>query len=441
MKGIRLFVSLALFFVLLFSCSRDQVRDSGYKGLGLKKTSVYLTAILEVNTPGFFLKGGLPTGYHYEMLKAYAHRRGLYLKVIPFTSVESAIQLLKSGKADILAMENNSISDEVGLKRTVPHWRLRYSILSFSTQNFPAADAVYVPNNLLSADDLATLRSKYKKVISFDGLNTGLLVEHLQKKKNSSAIVQSSVAEAIKTKHPDVEIKELKDLGANSWYVSPKSSFLLDLNSWIAETRNSAAHSVYYSSFYQNYKVNKALASGVNMSGEFFLSGYDEVVKGYSSKIGWDWLLVSALIYQESKFKPLVESSRGAKGLMQVMPETANLFGYSSAHSAATNIYIGTKLLARLTKTFSKYPIEVEEQKKFVLAAYNGGIGRVLDAMRITAKYGRNPYDWDNVAIYFLRKNPGLIKPGSTKVKDNETTRFVKEVLERYYNYKALSLS
>jgi membrane-bound lytic murein transglycosylase F len=303
-----------------------------------------------------------------------------------------------------------------------------------------SSDAIYIPSSLLTQDELADLKDKYRNVVTFNGLNTGLLVEHLQMKRRSCAIVQSSVAEAISLKYSGVHIEEMNDFGSNSWYVSSKNSFLLDLNKWIAETRNSANHSSYYSSFYQNYKVNRALSSGVNLTGEFFLSEYDEVVKNFSSKIGWDWLLISSLIYQESQFKPSVVSSRGAKGLMQVMPETANQFGYHSVHSASTNIYIGTRLLSRLARIFSKYPIGIEEQRKFVLAAYNGGIGRVLDAMRITAKYGRNPYNWEDVSIFFLRKNPSLVNPHKVK-NENETTRFVKEVLERYYNYKALSLS
>lgn len=439
MKGTRLIVSLVIFFVLLFSCSRDNIRETSFRGLGLKE-SKYLTAILEVNTPGYFLKGGQPTGYHYEMLKAYARQRGLYLKIIPFTSKESAAQFLKSGKADILAIENSSVADEPGLLKTVPHWKLHYSILSFSSVKLGSSDAIYIPSSLLTQDELADLKGKYRNVVTFNGLNTGLLVEHLQMKRRSCAIVQSSVAEAISLKYSGVHIEEMNDFGSNSWYVSSKNSFLLDLNKWIAETRNAANHSSYYSSFYQNYKVNRALSSGVNLTGEFFLSEYDEVVKNFSSKIGWDWLLISSLIYQESQFKPSVVSSRGAKGLMQVMPETANQFGYHSVHSASTNIYIGTRLLSRLARIFSKYPIGIEEQRKFVLAAYNGGIGRVLDAMRITAKYGRNPYNWEDVSIFFLRKNPSLVNPHKVK-NENETTRFVKEVLERYYNYKALSLS
>lgn len=439
MKGTRLIVSMVIFFVLLFSCSRYDVRDTRIKGLNFKE-SKYLTAILEVNTPGYFLKGGQPTGYHYEMLKAYARKRGLYLKIVPFTSRESAVHLLKSGKADIIAVENSSISDESGLRKTVPHWKLHYSILSFSSVNLSNSDAIYIPSSLLTKEEVSSLKNKYRNVVTFNSLNTGLLVDHLQMKSRSCAIVQSSVAEAISLKHPEVKIQKMDDLGANSWYVSSKNSFLLDLNSWLADTRNSIAHSSYYSSFYQNYKVNRALAGGVNLAGDFFLSEYDEIVKNFSTKIGWDWLLISSLIYQESQFKPSVVSSRGAKGLMQVMPETANQFGYQSVHSSSTNVYIGTRLIARLAKIFSKYPIGIEEQKKFVLAAYNGGIGRVLDAMRTTAKYGRDPYNWDDVSIFFLRKNPSLVNPNKVR-NENETTRFVKEVLERYYNYKALSLS
>lgn len=402
------------------------------------------TAILEVNTPGFFLKKGLPTGYHFEMLRDYAAKNGMFLKVIPFTSIDDAAQLLSSGKADILAIENASLSSPL-LQKTVPHWRVRYAAISVGNAKIDVSDKVFVPKNALDEDELRMIKQTYKNVVLFDALNIGLLVDHLFKDKNSFAIVQSSVAEAIHIKHSDVSVTPLQSFSNSSWYVAKECRFLDDLNGWIAARRNSPEHSLFYSSFYQNSMVSLALSEGVSMSGEPVLSNYDHEVKRFSKHIGWDWLLVSALIYQESKFKPHVQSEKGAKGLMQVMPATANFLGFEAHHSPKTNIYIGTKLLAKLTHAFARYPISIQERNKFVLAAYNGGMTHVVRAMGLAAKFGHNPYVWDDVSLFIRVRKPARVLRSKKKEyglrNSNETTRFVVEVLDRYSIYKALTLN
>jgi len=445
MKGIRLCASITLFFVLLLSCRYEAVTDGSLRRSKIHAEAKYLTAILEINTPGYFLNNGLPTGYHFEMLRSYATSKGVQLRIIPFTSIENATGYLKSGKADILAVENVNINDN-NIQRTIPHWKVNFATISFSRKAMNKNDIVYVPNNAFDNESLKALICKYPNIVLFDGLNIGLLVEHLLTDIHAFIIVQSSIAAAVKIKYKTISISHLKENSSSSWYVVKSSKILYDLNSWIATNRNTSSHPSFYSSFYQNYKVNSCLSAGVSLQADFKLSNYDSEVKGYSSKIGWDWLLVSALIYQESKFMPHVESGKGAKGLMQVMPATAKLFGFHASHSSNTNIYIGTRLLAKLSRVFSNYPIAVEERNKFVLAAYNGGFTHVLNAMNLTFRNGRNPYSWDEVSMFLrVKRNSNNFKMRKVTAynvsNNNETTRFVFEVLERYNNYKALTLN
>ena len=81
---------------------------------------------------------------------------------------------------------------------------------------------------------------------------------------------------------------------------------------------------------------------------------------------------------------------------------------------------------------------------KFVLAAYNAGIGHVLDAMALAEKYGKNKYVWDNsVDDYILLKsneeyfNDPVCKNGYFR--GVETYNFVKEVMSRGEVYKRKS--
>ncbi len=80
--------------------------------------------------------------------------------------------------------------------------------------------------------------------------------------------------------------------------------------------------------------------------------------------------LIRAVISQESGGRPCAISSKGAQGLMQLMPATAMQFGVKDPFDPKQNVGAGVKLLKQL---LAKYNGDV----KLTLAAYNAGSGRV----------------------------------------------------------------
>jgi soluble lytic murein transglycosylase-like protein len=80
--------------------------------------------------------------------------------------------------------------------------------------------------------------------------------------------------------------------------------------------------------------------------------------------------LVRAVIEQESGFRPCAVSSKGAQGLMQLMPETAGELNVKDAFDPKTNIAAGSKYLKQL---LDKY----KGDTKLALAAYNAGAATV----------------------------------------------------------------
>jgi soluble lytic murein transglycosylase-like protein len=80
--------------------------------------------------------------------------------------------------------------------------------------------------------------------------------------------------------------------------------------------------------------------------------------------------LIRAVIDQESGNRPCAVSSKGAQGLMQLMPGTADELGVADPFNAKQNVEAGTKLLKQL---LAKYNGDVA----LTLAAYNAGSGRV----------------------------------------------------------------
>jgi len=118
---------------------------------------------------------------------------------------------------------------------------------------------------------------------------------------------------------------------------------------------------------------------------------YKDLVTQYCAEHNVDPFLVTALMRVESRFRPHVVSEKGARGLMQVMPDTArwvaqelgmDRFDPEMLHDPRTNLRIGTWYLASLEREFGG-------DKVIVLAAYNAGRGNVrkwLDTARWTGR-------------------------------------------------------
>lgn len=106
---------------------------------------------------------------------------------------------------------------------------------------------------------------------------------------------------------------------------------------------------------------------------------YKQQIQASANKFGVDPLLVAAIIRVESNYKTDLKSSKGAVGIMQIMPETAewilNKEGFDTLslndlYLAQANIQIGTKYIDLLNQYFHSNLIEI-------IAAYNAGQGNV----------------------------------------------------------------
>ena len=123
------------------------------------------------------------------------------------------------------------------------------------------------------------------------------------------------------------------------------------------------------------------------------------VVRKYAEKFGVDWVLVLAVMQQESRFNRNALSHRGAFGLMQIMPQTRleleEKLGVDETLTPRNNIKAGIYHLKRLSKSFSSS--SEEDQTRLTLAAYNAGLSRILDAQDVAAHLGEDPRTWKAV--------------------------------------------
>lgn len=141
--------------------------------------------------------------------------------------------------------------------------------------------------------------------------------------------------------------------------------------------------------------------------GNIHLSDYDVHFRNAAQITGYDWTLIAAIAFTESRFDSTAVSQAGARGVMQVMPNTLRGFNIpDSMHmDTRTNIMAATELLRALDKRF-RYIRNKKERINFVLASYNAGYGHIQDAMQLARKYGKNRFVWEkNVDSFLIYKS------------------------------------
>lgn len=171
------------------------------------------------------------------------------------------------------------------------------------------------------------------------------------------------------------------------------------------------------------------------------ISRYDHLFKRYAPTARVDWRLMAAQCYQESCFDPQAVSWAGARGLMQIMPTTADHLGLprSMMHDPEANIAASARYLAEMGAKFRDVA-SAEQRMYYALACYNGGYHHIRDAMALARKYGGDPYRWDDVAQWVLRLSDAhyyrdpVVKHGYMRGK--ETVGYVAGIRQRYEQYR-----
>lgn len=194
--------------------------------------------------------------------------------------------------------------------------------------------------------------------------------------------------------HPDL-IRSVQADNHTVWHVSHEHILdLKEINLWLSSEKGSREYMNMRNRFYSLYDPFKRLEREVRTRR---ISPYDELIKKHAAHIGWDWRLLAAVMYQESRFSINTVSHRGASGLMQIMPSTGAYYGITDLLDPEKNIEAGCRHFSRLGRLFDKETFGDTERIKFILAAYNAGEGRIEDCRNLASARGLDSTVWDEV--------------------------------------------
>ncbi|UCH75638.1 MAG: lytic transglycosylase F [Rhodospirillales bacterium] len=155
-----------------------------------------------------------------------------------------------------------------------------------------------------------------------------------------------------------------------------------------------------------------------------------EIIKRHAAAYDFDWLMIAAQGYQESKLDQSKRSRAGAIGIMQVLPSTAadpNV-GIADIETADNNVHAGVRYLRFLRdRYFDGAEIGPLDRVLFSLAAYNAGPRNIARARKKAAAMGLDSQTWF-----------GNVEVATSRIVSREPVRYVRNIYKYYIAYKLL---
>ena len=196
-----------------------------------------------------------------------------------------------------------------------------------------------------------------------------------------------------------------------------------EVNTWIRHIKSSGEYAAIRSQFTGTSNPVKKAEQGIIARR---VSPYDEMIRKYAAELEWDWRMLAAVVYQESKFSINSRSHRGAQGLMQVMPSTALRYGITDLVDPESNLIAGTKHLKMLQNIWKKCGMEPSEIIRFTLASYNAGEGRIMNCRDFASEKGYDADKWEDI----LKAIPMMREEG--KFRGYETIAYIENIETLY---------
>ncbi len=463
----------AFIVILISACTSrpgnpDVVATSFERDLTQIKRKDTLKVLTTYSSTSYFLYRGKTMGFEYELLKRFADHLGVNLEIHVSKNIDSLLYQLNQGYADLVAhgitvtlnrKEKVDFTDylylthQVLVQRKPDNWRrIGWSTLQNSLVHDVielVGDTVSVRANSSYFDRLQHLSQEIGGPIYIDtlmgNLSTDKIIKMVVDKKIKYTIADNNIAKINASYYPVLDIRVPVSFSQRiAWAVRSNSPELKDsLNAWLGQMKKKTEYYVIYNKYFENSRSFRS-----RVKSEYYslnnnkISEYDDLVKQSAEQLGWDWRLFSSVVYQESRFDPDAGSWAGAKGLMQLMPETAEALGVEDRLDPQDNLRGATKYLKKLWNSFEYIPDSVQ-RIKFTLAAYNCGISHIIDARKLAKVENLNADVWDdNVEDMILdlsyaeTYNRPEVKYGY--VRGIEPYNYVDQIFERYSNYVQL---
>ena len=423
------------------------------------KSAGVLRAAVDYNSTNYFIYRGKPMGFEYELLQALSKDLGVKLEIVVSNSIGDSFDGLKTGRFELVARNITITKERTEFLDFTTPLNTVTQVLVQRTKAEANEKTPYINSVLELAGKQITVQKNSShhqrllhlseeiggaiELITDSVLGAEDLIAKVASGEIDYTVCDHNIGKVNQFYFPNIDISVQVSLEQNiAWAVRKGSSDWKNyLDAWITEFSNTRKFNHLYYKYFESPRVVERKESDFNSISGGRISKFDATIKQVAKELGWDWRLIAAIIYHESRFNENAGSWTGAYGLMQLMPSTAEAFGITDIGNPKQNIKAGVLLLNSLNKQFVEAIPDSTERVRFVLAAYNIGLGHVTDAQRLAEKYGKKPNVWqDNVETYLQYKSEekyfkdAVVRWGYCR--GDEATRFVANVTSLYRNYQ-----
>ncbi|MEE8320264.1 MAG: transporter substrate-binding domain-containing protein [Gammaproteobacteria bacterium] len=411
-----------------------------------------LRVITYQNPSHYFLRDGRLYGFEYELVKKFAKAHNLRVGVVLASSHEEMQDLLLQGKGDVIAaslpVPTGEAPDHIQYTKSY-HFAAPVIVGRDTDERLLDVRDLEGRRITLSAESpyrtyLESLRDRgidFDLAVAEKGISTEAALFMVAMGMYDLTVAGSHQIKSEFARQIGLESKfVMSEPQGHVWAVRSTDHRLLSaMNAYIEREYRSEFYNVVYSKYFTEPVLAKGDARLLARVDR--LSPFDEIARTNAERYSFDWRLIVALMFQESRFNPLAESDAGAEGLMQLLPETAAQLGITNPNNPESSIHAGVRYLDLLRSKFEN-ELLLEVRTWFSLASYNAGYNRVKRARRIAEKMGLDKNRWfDNVEKAMLASSvhKGDAGAGVRLCRCGQTVAYVREIRTRYNNYVRLT--
>jgi membrane-bound lytic murein transglycosylase MltF len=410
-----------------------------------------IRALVVYSKTFYFVDRGTQHGASYDMLRAFEHELNKKLKTrhlgvhVVFVPVrrDQLLPALRDGRGDIAVAsltitperqklvdfsvpEESDVSEMVITGPVVPEIH--------STDDL-AGQEVFVRKSSSYYESLTRLNQKLRKAgkpevmirLAPEQLEDEDLLEMV-----NAGIVPITIVDSYEAKfwvqifknisvHEDIAVNSGRDI---AWAFRKDSSKLKKaVDDFVKHHRLGTQ---FGNVTFQKYFINTKWVTNATSAGEITkFQRMVELFKKYAAQYGFDWLMLEAQGYQESRLDQNVRSPAGAIGVMQVMPATGAALKVGDITQTDANIHAGTKYMRQMLDTyFTDAKLDDLNRHLFAFAAYNAGPTRIVELRKEAAKRGLDPNVWFNNVEQIAAEKIG-----------SETVTYVRNIYKYYIAY------
>lgn len=365
--------------------------------------------VVSRNGPTTYYEGaGGYTGFEYALSKAFAKSLGVELEIVEEEDLNHIIDTV--GKKSDFAAAGLTVTSKRQSKIifSQPYMEVTQQVVYHTSTKRPKSiddlmgKRILVIEGSSHAERLHQMQKDYPALEWEERHDLEMLdlLEMVHNKKVDYAILDSNAIELNTALYPRAQVAfDISEAEALAWaFPQAKDTSLIDAaNQFLADLQENGKLADIKETFYGHLGeigYSDALVFTKRMKSR--LPKWKESLQVAAEKNDLDWLLLAALSYQESHWRPKAKSPTGVRGFMMLTLTTAKEMKVKNRLSPEQSIRGGSQYFRKL---LNRIPESVTGQDRLwlALAAYNVGYGHLSDARLLTHQHGGNPNKWADI--------------------------------------------